>query len=393
MARITVDEGIDILEMCNVAWPNPSMWSNTAQPFRFNPSNSYRDFKVQEDPHTHSPAKHESRTTFSRNQVLDPPLYNNWAYKPYPTPLQWPPSYNPRWGYPEQYIADPFADAYTAVNHNGARSYRDDISMPDWKSASSSSRAISNMTSISYEHSKQPSCVGVPGDERYDRVFRPYSPPKEPPIRQIPAPAPMAVHPTMLPPMGYRSSATPGAHLVSLAKNTGHRTLASGLKGMSPPPGSRDVSVSSTKCNAPFQSSVEDESIEFYAGPDAHAKAKSSITILDDEQDGVTAETPRKESTKINYTPTKTTARSGEGTDPDKDPGIPSIGSSSGGFVPGSKPVAAAITPTKNQAPANSTNNSSGSNDSDDQIEQISFDDFAKSTLRIRDEPLLAVVS
>ena len=265
--------------------------------------------------------------------------------------------------------------------------------MPDWKSASSSSRAISNMTGISYEHSKQPSCVGVPGDERYDRVFRPYSPPKEPPIRQIPAPAPMAVHPTMLPPMGYRSSAAPGAHLVSLAKNTGHRTLASGLKGMSPPPGSRDVSVSSTKCNAPFQSSVEDESIEFYAGPDAHAKAKSSITILDDEQDGVTAETPRKESTKINYTPTKTTARSGEGTDRDKDPGIPSIGSSSGDFVPGSKPVAAAITPTKNQAPANSTNNSSGSNDSDDQIEQISFDDFAKSTLRIRDEPLLAVVS
>lgn len=177
------------------------------------------------------------------------------------------------------------------------------------------------------------------------------------------------------------------------SKSAGHRTLLSGLKDMPPPSGSRDVSVSSTKCNAPFQSSVEDESIEFYAGPDAHAKGKTSITILDDEQDGVTTETPRKESIKINYTPTKSTVRSGEGTDSDKDPGIPAIGSSRGDFVPGSKPVAAAITPTKNKAPANGTDDSSGSNDSDDQIEQISFDDFAKSTLRIRDGPLPAVVS
>ena len=375
--------------MCNVAWPNPSMWANTAQPFRLNPSNAYRDFKVQEDPHSHSPAKHESRTTFSR---IDPPPYNPWAHKAYPAPLQWPPSYNPRWGYPEQYIADPFADAYTAVNHTGARSYRDDISMPDWKSASSSSRAISNMTGISYEHSKQPSCVGTFGDERYDRVFRPYSPPKEPPVRSTPAPPPMTVHPTMLPPTGYRPMVT-GARPESLAKTTIHRTLSSGLKDMPPPSGSRDVSVSSTKCNAPFQSSVEDEDVEFYAGSGAHAKGKNIITILDDEQDGATTETPRRESVKINYTPTKTTVRSDEGTDPGKDPGIPSIGFGRGDFVPGSKPVAAAITPTKKKAPANGTDNSSGSNDSDDQIEQISFDDFAKSTLRIRDGPLPAVVS
>lgn len=64
-----------------------------------------------------------------------------------------------------------------AWNHRGARSSREDVAMPDY-STSSGSRAISSMTGLSYEHSKQPSITAPMDDDEYNLLVQALTPTK-----------------------------------------------------------------------------------------------------------------------------------------------------------------------------------------------------------------------
>ncbi|KAJ5576177.1 hypothetical protein N7535_003103 [Penicillium sp. DV-2018c] len=56
----------------------------------------------------------------------------------------------------------------------GAQSSREDVPMPDYASTSStSSRVLSSMTGLSYEHSKQPSVASGLGDDHYELIENP----------------------------------------------------------------------------------------------------------------------------------------------------------------------------------------------------------------------------
>ncbi|KAJ5562444.1 hypothetical protein N7461_001205 [Penicillium sp. DV-2018c] len=56
----------------------------------------------------------------------------------------------------------------------GAQSSREDVPMPDYASTNStSSRVLSSMTGLSYEHSKQPSVASGLGDDHYELIENP----------------------------------------------------------------------------------------------------------------------------------------------------------------------------------------------------------------------------
>ena len=76
--------------------------------------------------------------------------------------------------------AEPTAEApaTTAWRQRGARSSREDIAMLDYSSASS--RAISSITGMSFEHSKQPSMATPMEDEEYTQLLENVTPTKAP---------------------------------------------------------------------------------------------------------------------------------------------------------------------------------------------------------------------
>lgn len=109
------------------------------------------------------------------------PVYNVWAANRAFPVLPWETHPESRWAgyrYPDSFMTQPVDSLATEVawRHRGARSSREDIPMPDYSSSSSSSRAISNTTGVSYEQ--------VNGDdEHYTMLIQALTPTKPPGVR------------------------------------------------------------------------------------------------------------------------------------------------------------------------------------------------------------------
>lgn len=134
------------------------------------------------DLHTHSPTRHDTRYEPSRlgfEGHLQNTLSNvpQWAHKPInpamiqaPSMMNWPnlTAMDPRFNQLNQMnfgsLPDPFIEP--GLSHHLRQSQRsiDDISMPDAGPISVSSRAMSSIAGMSFEHSHQPSIVSRDDD-------------------------------------------------------------------------------------------------------------------------------------------------------------------------------------------------------------------------------------
>ncbi|KAL4945955.1 hypothetical protein BDV06DRAFT_209105 [Aspergillus oleicola] len=303
---------LNVLEYSSIAWPNTSMWSKEPRLFKYNAASGASDLKEAEDAHTHSPTRHETRPPVTTSaQAGNQPALNLWRNRNYQGPVpQWQGNYkDPRWAPPETVFADPFIDPYMldpAARHRGARPSWEDISMPDYVSNSTSSRAISSMTGMSYDHSKHPSLVAPIDEEAYTQLIQALSPPR--PLAfstqdQQNASTTAAV------PMGAKLSAAAEARSASYSKPGSRRASLSILKDASYS-SSRDVSGSSAKSNtAPPDAAGEREiATKLHPSPSGPVKSRKEGMSLENKENE--AETPRREGDKLHQTPTKLNVRS-----------------------------------------------------------------------------------
>ncbi len=302
------------------------MWSKEPRLFNYNAGSGVSDLKEANDAHAHSPSRHETRPPVATTgQISNPPALNLWRNRNYQGPVpQCQGNYmDPRWAPPETAFADPFVDPYMfdpAVRHRGARQSWEDISMPDYISSSNSSRAISSMTGISYEHSKHPSLVAPMDEDAYSQLIHALSPPK---------PLSFSTHAQSNPstaalPMGSKLSAAAEARSQSYSKSGSRRGSISILKDISYP-GTRDVSESSVKSNT----APSDPAAATKLHPSPSGPVKSRKEGLSQENKENEAETTLKESGKIHQTPPKLNARtSGSVETPTESKRRRSIGSS-----------------------------------------------------------------
>src|SRR5207247_38046 len=113
------------------------------------------------------------------------PAHPTWPYRLFPPPSMpwqgssWPDAAS-KWSTPPLF-PDTFTDPFREYGpHRRARSTLEDVPMPDYiGSSSSSSRAISNMTGISFQHNKQPSVTAPIDEEQYNQLIEALSPYKE----------------------------------------------------------------------------------------------------------------------------------------------------------------------------------------------------------------------
>ncbi|KAJ5355742.1 hypothetical protein N7517_010351 [Penicillium concentricum] len=197
---------LDVLEFSDISWPSPNMWLSVPNGSRYGSAARYGTSKVVGDgAHGHSPSKPdrpEHRIAVTANTSSQsssnaatysgstPSTYNAWTpHRGFPIPsTQWNGySQEPRWEPQDTYIVEPGMDAFiddTAWRQRGARSSREDVPMPDYVSTGSttSSRAISSVTGMSYEHSKQPSINSCLDDEQYNELIQALTPTKAPPV-------------------------------------------------------------------------------------------------------------------------------------------------------------------------------------------------------------------
>ncbi|OQD83135.1 hypothetical protein PENANT_c018G00419 [Penicillium antarcticum] len=160
--------------------------------------NRYGNAKRLDDPHGHSPSKPNCTTVNSSSQSSssNAAIYNSSHHQPgHPSSYAWTPHRGfpipstqwidyprgPRWEGQNTYI-EPALDNFdeTAWRQRGARSSREDVPMPDYASSSTSSRAISSMTGVSYEHSKQPSMTAAMDEDQYNELIQALTPSKLP---------------------------------------------------------------------------------------------------------------------------------------------------------------------------------------------------------------------
>lgn len=203
------DMAAEILEYSNIAWPNPGMWCQAPlMGFKYNSCGGVGSTSEPADIHGHSPSKPDSRIlpNASTQSAPSSAIYNAFASNRAFPVSQW--QMQPRdhrWAafqerYQEPFMSAPSTDTLAnalsndpAWQHRGARSSREDIPMPDY-SSSASSRALSSMTGMSYEHSKQPSIAGPIDDEQYNLLLQALTPTKAPTMgTRAPSNTPSAV--------------------------------------------------------------------------------------------------------------------------------------------------------------------------------------------------------
>ncbi|OQE35179.1 hypothetical protein PENCOP_c014G01058 [Penicillium coprophilum] len=196
---------LDVLEFSDIAWPNPNMWIYMPNGSRYGSTARYGASKVVGDgAHGHSPSKtdrpehripvtantsSQSSSNTATYSGSTPSTYNAWTpHRGFPIPsTQWN-GYpqEPRWDPQDTYSVEPGMDAFiddTAWRQRGARSSREDVPMPDYVSTgSTNSRAISSVTGMSYEHSKQPSVNSCLDDDQYNELIQALTPTKAPPV-------------------------------------------------------------------------------------------------------------------------------------------------------------------------------------------------------------------
>ncbi|RAL08661.1 uncharacterized protein BO97DRAFT_460194 [Aspergillus homomorphus CBS 101889] len=317
---------IQILEYSEIAWPNASMWTREPRLFKYNSRGAISDTKEPEDSHTHSPSRHDIRHMLAtKSQASNQSGCSSWSYRNYQRQVpQWQGQYSEsRWLPQEHFIPDPFVDPYVldpTARHRGARASWEDVPMPDYVSNSSSSRAISSMTGISYEHSKHPSIVTPIDEESYNQLIEVLSPPK--PLN-CGTYAPTNTPSTALP-MGIKLSAAARARSASYSKSIGR---ASELKEVSLPE-TREISGSSTKTNLPAETAATSK---VHASPSTHVKSRKEGLAYENKENEVSVEASRKDSDKSRQTPLKPTVRTSEIMEtPTETKGKNSIGSASG---------------------------------------------------------------
>ncbi|GAQ46388.1 similar to An12g00400 [Aspergillus niger] len=233
---------LQVLEHSNIAWPNPSMWTREPRLFKYNSGIDPANLTA-EDSHAHSPSKQgaQGRMLAPRSQM----------------PL-------PQWQ--GQCMPDPFTDP--VIRHRGARSSCEDVPMPDYISSSGSSRAISSMTGISYEHSKHPSIVTPVDEESYRQLIEALSPPKPLALFGIAAPT---NSPSTALPMGNKLSAAAEARSAPYTKGSSRTSI---LKEISLP-GTREASGSSTKSTAASEATAEGAATtKIHATPSPRVKSR-----------------------------------------------------------------------------------------------------------------------
>lgn len=254
-------------------------------------------------------------------------------------------------------MSDPFIDPYVLDNFSararGARSSTDDVPMPDYAgSSSASSRALSNMTGISYEHSKQPSLAGPIDEALYNQLMETVTAPKmQGPGTQAPVNTPSATAP-----MGRRLSAAAEARSASYS---GGPSRSSILREISQR-GSRNISESSTRSNLAADT-IEAASRKLQVSPSGvagHVKGKKEGSENKENEGSV--DTPLREI----RTPSKVVHTS-ESVDSD------SRRNRSGSHVPKEEP--AITTPTRGLEPAAA----------DDPILQGSLEHFFDSRIHL----------
>lgn len=190
---------LEVLEFSDIAWPNPNMWLMVPNGARYGPARYSTAKGLEDSAHGHSPGRSDrpdhqitgntsSKSSSNTYSGSTPSTCNVWTpHRGFPNPpTQWN-SYpqGPRWDPQDTYIVEPAIDSFvddTAWRQRGARSSREDVPMPDYASTgSTSSRAISSMSGVSYEHSKQPSINSCLDDEQYNELIQALTPTKAPP--------------------------------------------------------------------------------------------------------------------------------------------------------------------------------------------------------------------
>lgn len=235
---------LDILEYSKIAWPNAGMWYQPPHHlYKCQSGNTHVSYKDDEDAHAHSPTRHDasSGSTLNNHNAVPCPA---WPYRLFPPPpIQWQASLPlerqaSKWAQnpPAQ---DPFVDPFKDYNQRRrARSTLEDVPMPDYVgSSSASSRAISNMTGISYEAQRTPSVSAPIDDEQYNQLIEAFSPSKKPSSGTHPP----TNTPASVPPIVSKPSAAAEARTASYSRGSSRPKV---LKEISQP-GTRDPSGSS----------------------------------------------------------------------------------------------------------------------------------------------------
>ena len=259
------------------------MWANSPAVYKYCNaySSGFGEVKEPEDAHGHSPSKIMATNTITQADSAQSMIYNNvWtSSRAFPIPAsQYQAQQYPceaRWGVgiftercPGSLVAQGIEAGRTTETHawkqRGARSSCEDVPMPDYNS-SSSSRAISSMTGISYEHSKQPSIAAPMDDEQYNLLIQALTPTKAPTIgTRAPSNTPSAL--VAIP----KSLAAADARVVSRPRTSNH---ASALREISQH-STRDVSGSSNKSNPTFVEKDFTSPLKMGASPSANVRSK-----------------------------------------------------------------------------------------------------------------------
>ncbi|EDN07899.1 predicted protein [Histoplasma mississippiense (nom. inval.)] len=291
------------LKGSNLAWPNPGMWHQASRPvFKYNLGVDYGSIREQEDAHSHSPTRLEPRG-IGFSDTGRSSQFTTWHHRLYPTPqTSWArpalPERDSRWPL-QPVVQDPFVDTFREPGFSRrSRSTLDDVPMPDYAGSSSNgSRAISNMTGVSFgQHSKQPS-VSVPiNDEQYNQLIEALSPGKLTSGTYAPTNTPSSAHPIASKHSAAAEPRAPRSH-------SKHPNRPGALKEL-PQPGVRGVSGSSARSdsdegfgseNAPLPTSL--------LSPNPKVKGKK-------EGAGSEVDTPLRGSNKVLTNSAKTIRRS-----------------------------------------------------------------------------------
>lgn len=286
----------EVLEHSSIAWPNPNMWiqEGSVESLWSSMRDSERRVRAQDETtHGHSPIRSEPRLLAS-SMTLPNSSHDMAAWatgRAFPIPTHHPHRLGepPLWGFGAERYDPSFGknglDAFVseeAWTHRGARSSHEDVPMPDY-SISSGSRAISSMTGVSYEHSKQPSIEAILDEDQYNELLQALTPTKAPVIgTRAPSNTPSAVPVTT--PTNMPAPAKPsGAPEVRLHRRTrgSARGLGSGrasaLREVSQP-STRDVSGSSNRSNIPPEKTTTPSKAtppaNFGISPSANVKGK-----------------------------------------------------------------------------------------------------------------------
>lgn len=373
--KYSADLNADILEHSNIAWPNPGMWCQAPRNmFKYHAESIFSDNKEAQDAHAHSPTRHESRTSGTGSSMNSSmAMYSTWPYRLFPPPTaQWQGGLrDSRWASNDPPMPDPFTEPYMAQRSSRrARSTLEDVPMPDYiGSSSTSSRAISNMTGVSFEHSKHPSMSASADDEQYNQLIDAFGGASK--LRSSGTFAPTNT-PASVPPMASKPSAAAEARSASYTTKSGSRTSV--LKEVSQP-GTRDASGSSIKSGPPPDSPEETVTRKVQVSPSPNVKGKKERKSLQDNKENEGSETSSRDVSRGSNSQPKVVLRSG---------GAVSVSSDtkrkrSGGLAKdaqGGKDDASTPSPTKKVTRV-------GEHDTDD---QIVFDDLLDPRARVLSE-------